>query len=733
MNNIMISQGMYLQDKTTGENFRIIHVTENQSVVINLDQSNRLDLRAFDNQVIRKNASNNIWEITKDDNPTVIVDENMLSDNKKLTYQRKKTIIEIINDTYAPSYLGLLGKQHKKIIEQIIKTTGIRRANLWRLIIRYLQSGCKESSLLRQYVTPVAKDTTTSAKRGRTSEIPGRNGKILTDDDRANMEKYTKKYLANRLITQLQCYDDMVIDCYTMSKFDGNTLQYIEFPADQRPSFRQFCYYIRQHTGKEERNSAKFGKRNYRNKKRVLKGTAMAGVFGPCDIVEMDACELDIAVVSATDRKKTVGSPVVYFMVDVYSRLIIAASISFDNNSVIALTNCLASLIEDKQKILQEMELSVVPTRSSLSLADVMPSHIKPRTVRLDHGSDFISKEKQRIAQELNIEIQYVPPGTGSLKGIVERRFRAFQSHFTELTAHAGTKDYSEGASKHNTEAKLTINDVKKLMYSFILSYNSTQHEGYDLTPDMVANKVGRIPAEIWRYGVEHISNPPYITNDTQFLYSLMTPAKARITRAGIVYKKLRYIPQYSDIATYDDIVAAKYGSKPMEIRIDLRNVGSIYYIDRLGHLQSANLVDDADHRILAQMSWPALEAHRKEERKLLAEKDVETSATRRTHRRISRDVVDDAKATSGKGKADSKDMRTTRAKERARVSQELAFDTRFGLTEEISVKPLPETKPTIEENNTENNIPEFNTAAEKEDFLLNLAIEMQEDDEDNQ
>lgn len=41
-----------------------------------------------------------------------------------------------------------------------------------------------------------------------------------------------------------------------------------------------------------------------------------------------------------------------------------------------------------------------------------MPVNVKPHTIRVDHGSDFISKEAQRIAKENNIQIDYVTPAT---------------------------------------------------------------------------------------------------------------------------------------------------------------------------------------------------------------------------------------------------------------------------------------------------------------------------------
>lgn len=148
------------------------------------------------------------------------------------------------------------------------------------------------------------------------------------------------------------------------------------------------------------------------------------------------------------------------------------------------MTNCLAGLVEDKEKLLQSLGISITPTPSALTLDDIMPTNIKPKILRMDHGSDFISKQSQRIAEELSINLQYVPPGTGSMKGTIERSFRAFQRDFTDLTIHAGTKDYTNGKSDHNREAKLTIDEIRIIMYSFIIMHNSTQHRStYDLPP----------------------------------------------------------------------------------------------------------------------------------------------------------------------------------------------------------------------------------------------------------
>ena len=744
MENITICRQMHLRDKKENINYRVLNVTRDYAVLINMNTPDQLDISLVNNKEIRKKIHLGNLEIINEPNNDTIVDQNYLSEYAKIKYLRNKQIIDLINMEYAPDYIGLVGHQDKPIINKIIDTTKLARSTIWRIIIKYLQNGCTEKSLLDYPRIPSKKYKLTKNKRGRISNIKERNAKNLTENDLEIMSKYTQKYLSNKQITIVKCYDDMIADNYCKETYDGTSYKFEELPANQKPSLRQFAYYLKQKTSKEERQAAKTGKREYRNQKRLFTGTSRKNVFGPGDIIEMDACELDISVVSATDRSKAVGSPVVYFMIDLYSRLILGASLSFDNNSILALTNCLASLVEDKSAILQELDLTIAETKSGLSLDDIMPSYIKPRIIRTDHGSDFISKETQRIAKEIDLELQYAPPGTGSLKGVVERSFRAFQAHFIDLTSGAGTKEHNT-ISKHNQQAKLTIEDVRKLMYAFILTHNTTQHESaYNLTPDMVKNKVGQIPAEIWRYGIQYGNNPAYITDKKQFLYSLLIPQKAKLKRGGIYYKHLRYIPDLdNDTAIGNKMLYAGNGSLPFEIRIDIRTVSEIYYLDNTSTTstkRSAKLVDDVFHRELARMTWPEYEAFLKAENQLKKEKSIESDKTRRAFRRISKDIVAEAKRLSGKEKTNTKDMRDTRALEKSRVAQELAFNTKFGLVEPTPVKSLPNPIEKKEEPNvesTENNkniLPDLNnmTEEEKEQYLYQLAKEMMEDYEDN-
>lgn len=109
--------------------------------------------------------------------------------------------------------------------------------------------------------------------------------------------------------------------------------------------------YIRNNTSTKERSICKTSKREYRNNERMLRADNLCNVQGPGDLFEMDEVEMDVSIVSEADQTKVIGRPIVHAMVDVYSRMIAAVSVSLENNSVLGFTNCLLNLGEDNKQL----------------------------------------------------------------------------------------------------------------------------------------------------------------------------------------------------------------------------------------------------------------------------------------------------------------------------------------------------------------------------------------------
>lgn len=237
----------------------------------------------------------------------------------------------------------------------------------------------------------------------------------------------------------------------------------------------------------------KASRREYRNDKRLLLSDSLKGVYGPGDCVEIDECEVDISLVSSVNHEDTVGRPILYFMVDIYTRAIIAFSVSFENNSTLGLTTCLMNLSDDKVKFCQEYGIET-------SADDWVPGFI-PKRIRCDRGAEYRGKRAEQVFNELGITRELVSPATGSLKGVVEHMFYQFHQDINPHTEGIGQiqKRYD---SKHHQQATLDIHDFTAMVIAFVLKHNHSYMDQYPRTKDMYAENIVPTPIDLWRYGV---------------------------------------------------------------------------------------------------------------------------------------------------------------------------------------------------------------------------------------
>lgn len=284
----------------------------------------------------------------------------------------------------------------------------------------------------------------------------------------------------------------------------------------------------------------------------------------------MDEVEMDVSLISEIDPSKVVGRPIVHAMVDVYSRMITAISVSLDNNSVLGFTNCLLNLGEDNKQLCRRFGLEIKD-----GLWDI---NVLPNRIRSDRGVEYRSYEVKRICNELNITLELTPPAMGSLKGQVEQLFHQYHSFQNDLLEGKGliTKRHD---SNHHKHAVLTLEDIWVFVINQTIAHNMRVLKDYPLTKDMIQRGVHPVPLEIWKYGCELYGAPKPITNLDQFEYTLRREVKASITRKGIEWNGLYYT---AEDAWLGELItkSSLRSSTPLNCRLDERDVGSLWYIN---------------------------------------------------------------------------------------------------------------------------------------------------------
>ncbi len=670
--------------KSESARYRIIAILGDSIILC------RLDTTKFDLIEITKSALfsmiNENAAVIESNNTDEVFDFSTLDDSNLEKYQVRLNIMNEVLKCYGPDYIKLTGKKNKDELKSILARYNFNKVTFWRMCTRYFQSGFDNKALLdeRVFGYRYSSDFKYSTKTGRKGEY-GEVGIALTPEVLSHFEEALNEYKSGRQKTIKSVFEHMSMLHYSKNEVINGVTSIVLLPPNERPTYKQFYNYVHKHLTSAEKDIIKTSQMEFRNNKRLLTSDSLYGVNGPGDLVEIDACEADVSLVSMTDPNQTVGRPIVYFMIDVYTRIILAMSVAFDNNSLLGVTNLFLNLCDNKKEYCERYGMSYSDDR-------LWPSNIIPNRIRLDRGSEFKSKEFGRICNALGIQKDIVPGGSGSLKGVVEQSFHLMHLNQNEMLEDHGLIEKRHD-SNHQKEATLNIEQYTKMVINFVLTHNQKYQEGYPLTKVMLDKGVKAIPAALWQYGIENISTPRPILNKNQYLYELMAPIKVSVSRKGISYKGLTYSSDDPGITTL--MFRAKTKSIPIEARMDMRDVGFIYVLKN-GVLIQIPLNERAAGNVgFNGMTMKQYEDYRKLKGQQLADGRIYNEELTAFSQSVNKTIVKEA-SKSSETQSNDKNMRPAREIEKQRVSSENTIKDRFDgvkKAKKLEEKPLIEEK----------------------------------------
>lgn len=632
--------------------------------------------------------------LIQENNERNIFDTNLMSEEAVKDYYLKKTVITEVMNIYKNDFIDLQKKRLRPEIKEITNKYGIKIRTLRKWLLLYFQSGFQNGSLVDSRIIGHNKGKLykSDKKLGRPSEYNLSTGVVRNEQTIKNFEEAVKDYKSGRCKTIRSAYNKMNYQHYSEIVIKNGRQVFTLKSESERPTFRQFSYYLNKHITKTERDIIKTSAAEVRNDKRLQLSDSLKGVNGPGDLVEIDAVEADVSLISEIDNTKTVGRPIVYFMIDVYSKAIIAMSVSFDNNSMLALSSLFLNLGDNKKEYCSRYGII-------LSNDKLWPSNFYPRRVRVDRGSDFKSKEFERICLEFGIEKQLVTGGMGSLKGNVEQSFRNLHREQNVHLENYGLIEKRHD-SNHHKEAALTVNDYTKMVINYLLYYNQRYIDNYPLNKEMIKESVKPIPAILFQYGVNKYGKPRSIINNEEYLYSLMTPIKVKITNKGIMYKGLNYIPRNDDDLMYEMyFIGTK--SKSFEVRMDKRDISVVYYVkDNKLHSAILNPGKTSNEGFM-NMSFKEYDDYRKQKAHMRYEGMKYNEQLEADLFAVDHSIVKSVKKDT---LSNNKDLRENREQQKQKTSKENSIVKRLESLEDNETTNEPVEKSTSNESNIPNN-----------------------------
>lgn len=296
-------------------------------------------------------------------------------------------------------------------------------------------------------------------------------------------------------------------------------------------------------------------------------------------IVEADEMELGCYVVDQNDGETVLGKAVVYCMVEVLSGICIGAYVSLENNSMRGFQQVFLSLLEPHKNQTKGYNIDYDE--------EDWPSMIVPNEIRCDRGSEYMSKAYSKAMGELGIRNTPVPPGCGSLKGVVESFNGLVQTYLkAQLKNNGYVEDKYRGGDLAKGAACLTLEEIRGLVYQSVILYNRRVFEGL-IDKKYVDNNVSPTPKGIFAYEKAHgrAGDPTNVNDATRpaYLFAMLAKEeeKRKFTwnrRKGIVYTfyktELRF---YSQEPWFLDILKDEPHPEDIEVRYNVDDIRNVY------------------------------------------------------------------------------------------------------------------------------------------------------------
>lgn len=396
-----------------------------------------------------------------------------------------------------------------KLIADIAERKRKDKKTIYRLLEKFWKCGMTKNALLPKFKNCRARGKSKTGKSvsekklGKWSAASialGENRGIrITDEIKRYFQRGLKKFYETQQKKSLQLTYQLILETYFHIgyEFKGDIRVPILPPSEELPTFRQFRYYYETEY-KNPIRETKFrqGEINFQLQYREILGNSTDMAFGPGSLYQIDATIVDLYLVSSFDRTRIIGRPVLYLVVDVFSRMIVGMTVLLEGPSWLGAMLALDNALSDKVSFCAEYGIEISPEKWNC--------HHPPKAILADRG-EFEGYNADTLVFSLGIIVHNTSPYRADLKAIVERQFRILNEKFVHFEPGAVIKHRQRGERDYRLDAKLTLNEFRTLMIAHILDHNNNRYlKSYRKDEFMIADKVGRYPVSLWNWGMQN-------------------------------------------------------------------------------------------------------------------------------------------------------------------------------------------------------------------------------------
>lgn len=528
-----------------------------------------------------------------------VLEENLTKKEKEIRDKAWNIISLLVSQEQEPSiyYKHIRGPLVKKTVEQynLGKEKGNRHEknndrigekSVYAYLRRFWQRGKTKNALLPDYNQSGGKGKTKTAgekKRGRPRKYAG-DPKIgvginIDDGDRKIFRTSIDQFYNNKKKNPLKVAYKLMKGKYYVEDvyYDENGVEKKRLiPPGERPTFVQFRYWYEQEFNIEKTYKSRKGKIAYELENRALLGSSTAEVIGPGYQFQIDATVADVYLVSRYNSNWIVGRPVIYVIIDVFSRMIVGVYVGLEGPSWLGAMMALINAATDKVAFCKEYGIDIPQ--------EEWPCCQLPYLLHGDNG-ELIGTAPETLANNLHVELSNAAPYRADWKGIVESQFRIIHQYVKPFVpGYVDPEMKRRGGKDYRLDAKLNVDQFTKIIIECIRRHNRhAMWETYVREEAMIADDIPPVPIRLWSWGIEKRSGCLKFFPEDIVKLNLLPTGKARITAKGIMFKGKRYICEKAIRERWLEKARSnklKKNEKYLDISYDLRTSNYIYIRD---------------------------------------------------------------------------------------------------------------------------------------------------------
>lgn len=304
-------------------------------------------------------------------------------------------------------------------------------------------------------------------------------------------------------------------------------------PEHERPTFRQYYYWYRKERDINEEYRKRYGQRKVNLKFRAIEGTFDNQSFGPGSLYQIDATVGNTYLVNRKNRDWIIGRPIIYFVVDVFSRLIVGLYVGLEGPSWIGAALALENAASDKVEYCKKFGIDITN--------EEWPSFGLPERLTTDRG-EYVGNKPSHLIKTLNVKLEHLPAYRPDWKPFVEKQFDVSNEIYIRWIPGAILERMKErGESDVKDKAVLDIHEFETILIEYVRYHNKHYLTTYKRNDAMVADDVKPTPVELWHWGRKNsLGSLSYVSKD-QLRMNLLPSRKSRFTASGIKFNKELY------------------------------------------------------------------------------------------------------------------------------------------------------------------------------------------------